>query len=269
LGHRLLEEPGAENLLILNDDRVAFTGGSLAILDAGRSRSLRSYLAAAVRQEPDRACQYLLRESYSTKACASQDELHRQFRQAEPFRDGGWSDRYASLQLANSLFVHWRLARQGGYRPKAHLLAFFLGLAAVERVARQLSPHRDALKLALGDLRIIAAAVDLRELAGPTRLRENAERLLPAMLELMHRIDDLAGLTEQEPPKVKSEMENPSAAGRRGTSWLLVSGLLLVLVAFALILAKLGGFWAEKTGAALFASLTALLLWIVVRGRAG
>ena len=49
----------------------------------------------------------------------------------------------------------------------------------------------------------------------------------------------------------------------------MVSGLLLLLVALGLILAKVGGVWAGETGAVLFAGIAALLLWIVVRGRAG
>ncbi len=260
-----------ENLLVLPGNRFVVTGGQFTRLEADAQANLLDYLTAVTREEPERACKLLLRETLSDFTAKSRDRLCQQFRQGESFRLGSWSDAYAGKRLADTLFVQWRLAHQAGLRAPPYLIAFYRGLFETELLARRLARYRDPLGEGLDDLRIISTAVRLRELLGPSRLKANLERFLPAMEELLQKVGD-AGLSVQD-GKLRTGDE-PEARSASPISWTFIGGVLALLVSLVVISNRLasvqpGGRWVEGVAALSFVALAAILLRKVHGGQSG
>jgi len=258
----------AEDLLLLPEDRFALTGGPLARLGAKSRRNLLDYMTAVAREEPDQACTLLLRENRSNGGEDLRDRLRPRFRQGEPFRQGSWSDAYAGKRLADTLFVQWRLAHQAGFRPPPHLVSFYRGLFGLELFARSMTRRRDPLGEGLEDFRVIAAAVRLRERLGPTQLKDNAERFLPVMEELLQRFGEVSLLVQQG----RVDENRGTATEPRRVSWTVVGGLLLLVVSVAvsadrIVTAQPSVNWIEGVAALGFVSLAAILLWNVRGGK--
>ncbi len=260
-----------ENLRVLSGNRFVVAGGQFTRLDTDTRASLLDYMTAVTREDPERACNLLLRETQVDFTVKSRDRLCQQFRQGEPFRLGSWSDAYAGKRLADTLFVQWRLAHQAGFRAPATLTAFYRGLLETELLARRLARYRDPLNEGLEDLRVISATVRLRELLGPSRLKANLERFLPAMEELLQKVGE-AGLSIQDGRQRKSD--EPEASSVSPISWTFIGGVLALLVALAVISNRLvsaqpGGRWVEGVAALGFVALATILLKKIHRGQKG
>jgi predicted unusual protein kinase regulating ubiquinone biosynthesis (AarF/ABC1/UbiB family) len=259
--------------LLLDDDRFAITGGELTALTATVRENLLDYLIAARKEEPDHAATYLLQEVKAAEDAASRDRLRMLLRQAEPFRDGGWSDQFAGQRLADSLLVQWRLCRRAGYRPGRHMLAFWRGLFALELITRRLAPEQDSLKQGVDDLRLVAAAAHLRRELGPSRFATNLEQTAPVLQELMVRGDEVARLLEQGRLKInlasepeREESSKPMSRWRATISLLLVL-IVLVLLSHRLTLTQLDPTWIQRAAAATYTGVAVIVLWLVARGR--
>jgi predicted unusual protein kinase regulating ubiquinone biosynthesis (AarF/ABC1/UbiB family) len=259
--------------LLLDDDRFAVTGGELTTLTAKARENLLDYLIAARKDEPDHAATYLLQEVKAAEDAATRDRLRMLLRQAEPFRDGGWSDQFAGQRLADSLLVQWRLCRRAGYRPGPHILAFWRGLFALELLTRGLAAEQDSLKQGVDDLRLVAAAAHLRKELGPSRFAANLEQTAPVLQELLVRGDEVARLLEQGQLRIKLASEtDKDEASQPGSRWRVTFSLLLVLVVLVVVshrlnLTRLDPGWVQSVTAATYAGAAAIVLWLIVRGR--
>jgi predicted unusual protein kinase regulating ubiquinone biosynthesis (AarF/ABC1/UbiB family) len=190
LGSRFPVEPSAENIKILPDNKIAFCDGPLASLPVDAKTNLWDYLIAVATENPDRACSSLLKEMVKGKRSISEDELQRRFRQLVPFRDSEWAFGSENDNLADHLFLHWRLTCRSDYRPRAHLPAFYRGLFALATVSQQLASHRDALRDAFQNIRILAGAERLRQIFSTPQLGEQMDAYLGIMLDLPQRFDE-------------------------------------------------------------------------------
>ena len=270
LGPVYPEGPFDEEVLVLRDGRLALTGGLFGRLEKSRQRDLLRYLTAVAKDEPNRACDLLLDQCGEAGSATPRARMRRLFRQAEPFRTAGWSRHYAGQRLADTLFVHWRLARKNGYRIEAPMEAFTRGLFAVEQQGRRIAPERDGLRQGLNDVRIIAGAVRMREYFGPTQLQENLHQLVnTASLALRRAADATRAETAAAKHDSDRHRQPPQAKSRRNLPFV-AAGLLLVLAAGAIVAERLpaAGSDAAQSGplGALFYSLVALLLfWYVER----
>jgi ubiquinone biosynthesis protein len=258
-------DPRPENILLLPDRQLAFTGGSFASLTAEVKTNLFDYLIASVTQDPDRACSRLLGEMKRVRGAASEDELRHRLRQVVPFRDGGWSNSGDSRSLAEYLFVHWRLAREYGYRPQPHLLSFCRGLFQVAATARRLAPNRDLLLEGLQDLRLNMVFAQFREMMSLGQLGDSVDRYAALMTELPERLDDALTLAAGGHIRLKPEKTERAAPRSRRNSSAVVFALLLLMTAVALwshhLSASTGAkVWVERVGAVAFLLLGALLL---------
>ncbi len=262
-----IEGPMMENIGVLPEDVFVITGGSFTRIKQETRINLLDYLAAVAREQPDRACDLLLGETCESGDTEIREDLRSRFRQGEPFRLGSWSEAYAGRRLADNLFVQWRLAHQAGVKPRPELLAFYRGLFDLERVAQRFAQRRDPLGEALGDVRIISAAVRLREQLGPSQLRSNVERFLPLIGDLLQKMDELGPLVKQGRLHVNFEAGDRNGGGTaHSLSWTFVLGLLLLLVSVAVIgrrltSVQLAGVSVEGLAALGFAGLAAVLLW--------
>lgn len=260
----LPEGPMEENLCLLEDGRIAVTGGLFTSLGRKTRRGLLGALIATSRGDPDRACDHLLRACNADLEDIDDDRLQVLFRQAEPFRDGGWNEDYRGRRLADTLGVQWRLMRREGVDIPPQVVAYLRGLHQVETCARRLDPDHDAFAEAVDDLGVVAAASRLRETLSVRRVRGVIEATVPVLQELAERADTLGAAPEEDSNHSKSK------ATSRKQSWSEIAGLLLLMVATVisaqgLRAAGIGGGWLEALSTTLFVILAGTALWRVWR----
>jgi len=260
----LPEGPVEDNMWLLDDGRIAVTGGLFTSLGRRSRRGLLDSLIATSRGDPDRACDHLLRACNAGLDDSDLDRLQVLFRQAEPFRDGGWSEDYRGRRLADTLCVQWRLIRSDGVDIPPPVVSYIRGLYQVETCARRLDPDHDAFAEAVNDLGVVAAASRLRETFSVRRVRGMLEATVPVLQELAEKADKLG--TE---PADNSNGSKAQPANRK-REWSEVAGLLLLMVATVisaqgLRAAGFSGGWLEATSTALFVILAGTALWRVWR----
>jgi len=252
-----VELRGAETLLPVGDG-VIFTGGQFARPAASQQANLLGYLTAAADRDPDEAATHLLREMVATGP-AGEEEIRLLLRQVVPFRDGAWSA--GGDSLAEHVAVHWRLAAEGGFRPRLHLLGFLRGFIAVAAVCRRLAPERDLMQEALHEVRLAASASRFQEMLTARQLRDSLERYAVLMSELPQRLDD--ALTRLAAPPSGPP---PAASGDervRRQPALIVAAFVLATATVAALAHQLtaaGAAWVEKPAAVLVVVLGALTL---------
>jgi ubiquinone biosynthesis protein len=260
----LPEGPAEENMCLLGDGRVAITGGLFTSLGRRSRRGLLEALIATSRGDPDRACDHLLRACNTELEDSDHDRLQVLFRQAEPFRDGGWNENYFGRRLADTLCVQWRLMRREGVDIPPPVVAYVRSLYQVETCARRLDPDHDAFAEAVNDLGVVAAASRLRETFSVRRLRGILEAAVPVLRELGDTVERVGAASDEKSDKATSKRTAP----RR--EWSEIAGLLLLMVATVisaqgLRAAGIGAGWLEATSTTLFVVFAGIALWRVWR----
>lgn len=261
----LPEGPIEDNLRLLDDGRVAVTGGLFSSLTRRRRDDLLEAIVATSHGDPDAACAHLLRACDADLDAADNDRLQVLMRQAEPFRDGGWSGSYRGRRLGETLNVQWRILRREGVELPASVVAFLRGLHEIDRCAQSLDPDHDALDEAVEDLSLVAATSRLRETLSVSRLRGTLEAAVPVLRELVDRADHLANSR----PMVDTPSQKSRDHKRR--EWIETGGLLLIMIAtviaaYGLRVAGIGGSWSQGFATGLFLVLAASILWRSARG---
>jgi predicted unusual protein kinase regulating ubiquinone biosynthesis (AarF/ABC1/UbiB family) len=256
----LPEGPTEPNLSLLEDGRIAVTGGLFTSLGRKPRRRLLDALIATSRGDPDRACECLLSACKADLEEDDHDRIQVRFRQAEPFRDGGWSESYRGRRLADTLYVQWRLLRREGVDIPQSVVSYLRGLNEVEMCARRLAPDYDSFADAVDDLGVVAAASRLRDAFSVRRVRGVLEATVPVLRELAQRADTLGTATDEDSNGSK---EKPATRRR---VWSEVAGLLLLMVttvvfAEALRTAGIGGDWLQVGATGFFVALAGLALW--------
>ena len=254
------EGPAEENLCLLEDGRIAVTGGLFTSLSRRSRRGLLDGLIATSRGDPDRACDHLLRACNAELESADHDRLQVLFRQAEPFRDGGWDANYSGRRLADTLSVQWRLMRREGVDIPQPVVAYIQSLYQIESCARRLAPDHDSFADAVDDLGVVAAASRLRETFSVRRFRGVLEATVPVLQEMAERADRLSAASDEN-----SNGSKPRSSTRK-REWTEIGGLLLLMVATVisaqgLRAAGIGGGWVQATSTALFIMLAGTALW--------
>lgn len=262
----LPEGPIEENMSLLDDGRIGVTGGLFSSLGRKPRRNLLDALIATSRGDPDRACDQLLDACKADLKSSDRDHLQVLFRQAEPFRDEGWSDSYHGRRLADTLFVQWRLIRREGVEIPQPVVAYLRGMHMIETSARRLAPDSDGFADAVDDLGIVAAASRLRETLSIRRVRGVVEAAVPVLRELgdaAHKLGE---------PSNGDSAETSSEHSPKRPRWTEIAGLLLLMVATvvsgqALRAAGIDGGWIPTVTTGLFVVLAAAVLWRIWRPR--
>ncbi len=251
----------AGELLQLADGRIGICGGTFGRIDPELRVDLLRFLVAAATSRPDRVCALLPAISTRSRGALSYRKLYHQLRQAEPFRTGGWSDSHPGERCADTVLIYSRLARQAGHPLLPQAATFARALLCLERHAEALAPSRDGLRQGLDDLRVIAAAVRLREQLGPGAFPETVYRLVETGTAVLERVADSArpaAHQAQEPREPKHDM--PASALAAGL--LMASLVLLVHAALgALDLAPPG----EALAAGTYLGAGLVGVWILSR----
>ena len=261
----LPEGPIEDNLRLLDDGRVAVTGGLFNTLAKKRRGDLLDAIVATSNGDPDAACEHLLRACDAKLDPLDHERLQVLMRQAEPFREGGWSGSYRGRRLGETINVQWRMLRREGVELPSAVVAFLRGLYEIDRCAQVLDPDHDALDMAVEDLSLVAATARLRETLSVSRLRGTLEAAVPVLRELMDRADHLATADSAAGARSKT-----SSAGQR-RNWTAIGGLLLIMIAtviaaHGLRVAGVGGTWSQGFATGLFSVLAVAILWLCLRG---
>ncbi|HVT60568.1 MAG TPA: AarF/UbiB family protein [Thermoanaerobaculia bacterium] len=258
-----LRETGVQ---LLPSGQLSFLAGPFTRLAAAAQSNLRDFLVAVASGEPDDACAYLLRETARQDEAASEAQLGSRLRQIVPFRDGAWSA--SGESLAEHLFVYVRQARECGYWPRPHLVAFLRGLCAAASVARRLSPEGDALREGLQEVRLLAGMTQVRQAIDPAHWGSHLDRYAAAFVEMPQRLNELLMLADEGRARVRSERLDEAlprrSQGMRSAALLMLMAV-VVLVMHRLAGSGLSGAWPEAIAGLVFLVLGGLLL----RGAAG
>jgi hypothetical protein len=183
------------------------------------------------------------------------------FRQVVPFRDGGWTGG-AGLTLAEHLFLHWRIASEHGYAPRAHLVPLYRGLFSVAALAQRVSPDTDAMLEALRDVRLMSGLAQLREMVGLEGMGDRAERYASLMTELPQWLDESLTLASGGGARMRVRVGETESERRRKNSAASVMSLLAVVVSLALLLraAAGGAVWLQRAAVVVFTLCGVMLL---------
>ncbi len=263
LGQPFPVTPAGRDVLILPDYRIAFTGGAFEALPEASKENLRQYLFLTAKQDPDLACSFLV-EELDGPTGAGAEELRDRFRQAAPYRDGGWGDGGSSL--AEFLFLHWRLATGRGLRPRPAIARFYRGLFTLAAGTRRLSPDRDPLAVGLDEFHLLAGLDELRNLVSPREATGNLSAVAAAIIELPRKLDE--ALTQISGPRSKLTIEFTESRARSRQRNRAVKAIALGLVLAAVLLlaeflqaAGIGGPWTERAAALSILLIGGYLLW--------
>ena len=263
MGSRFPVEPSPENILLLPDRQIAFTGSQFASLEPEAKSNLLAYLTAASAEDPDRAGSSLIREMGNAGQRSREEELRQRFRQIVPFRDGGWSMTGDCDSVAERMFVQWRIAGECGFQPLAHLVSFHRGLFLIAAAVRQLSPERDPLPREIEEVRLMELLGQFEDIVGLRQLGNNLDRYAGMMMDLPRKLDEVLTLAAEGGARVRLRVTESANQRGQKNSLAVVIALLLVLASVALLshrLAAVSAVWGEPAGAILFVVIGALLL---------
>jgi predicted unusual protein kinase regulating ubiquinone biosynthesis (AarF/ABC1/UbiB family) len=228
-------EPRLESIVLLPNNQIAFTRGVFSSLPAEAKANLCDYLMAALIEDPHKACAILLREMKEERNLGAENELEHRFREAVPFRDGGWSSDGSGDSIAERLFLHWRFAKDCGYEPRTHLVPFYRGLFLIANAARQLTRAGDSLSEAMEEVRAISLLSQLRNMMGANYIYNSLGRHAAMMAEIPTKFDEALTLAAEGGVRLNLQVTESAEQLKRKNSSAAGVALLLVLAAIVVL----------------------------------
>jgi predicted unusual protein kinase regulating ubiquinone biosynthesis (AarF/ABC1/UbiB family) len=270
LGKQFPVELRPEDVMLLPNKQIAFTGGVFASSPSDAQKNLWHYVMATSTEAPDRACSYLLREIEQKGRPIDEDELRYRFREIVPFRDGGWRGSSDSSSLTEHLFVHWKLLSERGLRPQRHLLYFYRGLFQTLACVRRFAPDNDPLLEGLQDVRTIMMLEQFQEMLELHALSDRLDKYGTVMMELPPKFDHALTLMAESYARLPLQGATTTQYRGQHNSSAVVIALLLMLAAVVLLshhlaTSAIAGGWVERGSALAFVVLGALVLRAVSR----
>ena len=263
LGSQFPVEASLEDIAILPSKQIAFANGLCRGLPLEAKKNLLNYLIAVSTANPDQACSWLLREIRAAGHAVDENALLYRFREVMPFRDSEWRSDFGNAGIAEDLFVHWRLVREHGFRPRSHVTDFYRGLFQLTTWTRQFTLYRDPLRNALQDLQALDMFTRFQDIMTPQHMRNSLEQYITLMMRMPQQFDE--ALTFMSEHKM-----HPKSRVSEGSSFVLVLVLLLTLGTVVLLSHHISTVvdakeWVENISAILFLVLGVLLMRAVSR----
>lgn len=252
----------AANVIVMENNQIAFTDASFASLGTQTQMNLRRYLWSAALDQPDRAADFLLEEFNSSK---EERKFRQQLRQIVIFRDSEWNLKEINGQLLNLLITQWRVACECGLQPRSHLPSFYRGLFNIAKMAGRIAPDGDVLVEGLEDARLLANLSPFQEMMDIKHFGANADKFGALMLELPHQFDEILRTNtlnqKIESRGQKREKKNPKSS---------VTALMLFMAAIVIVAPQLSvianqSVWTGRIGVIVFVLCGAWLLRLVGR----
>lgn len=211
----------ASRAVPVGEDGVAFEGDRAVPLGTGHRVRLWDYLRAVAAHDSDRALRALWPLLEGPAGAGDHGiELRARFRQAIPFRDGGFEQ--PGETLTEYVMLHWRWLHRLGYRLPAGPQAFFRGLFWISHRgmdARHELDERDPLERGLDALQWISGFRQLDRLTEPAELQAMSEGLGAALLQLPQLVDLLLDSDEAPAPGARGQGPGVSAHGESGAGF--------------------------------------------------
>lgn len=247
LGRTFPEEPAPADFLIAGRRQVALGGRLFTSLTTDAQVTIQGYLVAVAAGDPDLAIRYLTRELIPGRS-ADAAGFQRRIRHA-------WSvdsDAAGGSELMAQLLLHWRIAVEHGYQPKARLASFYRGCLAAVSAATAMGAEADVLRDTLEALQIRMIASQVEALTGVSpstarSVREAGWRFVTTL--------------------ASGPIASDRGTGGSGLPVSVVGSLLLALTAVGMAMPSLvssGAAWADPAGAAVFAAIGAVTLFLII-----
>ena len=270
MGQRFPVELRLEDLMLLPNKQIAFTGGVFTSLPAEAKNNMWRYLIAAATEEPDQACMSLLREVIPDGASVDVDELRYRFREIVPFRDSRLSSGGASNSLADYLLIHWQLISERGLRPKTHVTRFYRGLFNTVETTKSLIDTDDPLLKGLQDVRTIEMLEQFQKVMEFDEMSSNFDKYAAIMMQMPRKLDAVLTWGAESSARQKLQSTRPSQHHRDRSGMAVIISLSLVLVAVVVLSHHLAAVtvadvWVDRIGAIVFVVFGALMLRMVSR----
>ena len=254
-----------QDVMLLPNKQLAFTGGTMMALAADTKRNLWSYMIATTNEQPDTACVALLQEIRDVHQSVDEDELRYRFREVVPFRDSQWRSYGVSNSLVEYLFVHWKLFSERGLRLHPGLISFYRGLLHTSEAARQIPAYGDPFLDGLKDVRTAVTINQFQDMLAMDQLGEQVEKYITLLIELPAKLDRALSYAAenavlQQPPRT------PSGRQRNRSQPSAVFIALLLLIAAVVLLSRyltaqgIGGTWLDTVTVIMFIALGGLML---------
>jgi predicted unusual protein kinase regulating ubiquinone biosynthesis (AarF/ABC1/UbiB family) len=234
LGRFFPVEVGGDNVTLLPDGRLAFTGVCSSVPLAGKTH-LWEYLLAASADDPDRACTHLFSLLEKDQRVVAEDDLRHRFRQAVLFRDGDRRRTDGGESLGELLRVHRRFAEAAGCRAPVYLSRWYRALFLVQEAALPLAPGKDSLRGGLENVRVMAALGNFRELLSLAQWNYNLEQYAPVLLDLPNKVDEVLSLLAGGAARMQLQWREAESNRRHRNARARAVALLLALAGAALL----------------------------------
>lgn len=247
LGRTFPEEPAPADFIIAGRRQVALGGRLFTSLTTDAQVTIQGYLVAVAAGDPDLALRYLARELVPGRS-ADVAGFQRRIRHA-------WSvdsDAAGGSELMAQLLLHWRIAVEHGFQPKARLASFYRGCLAAVSAATALGAEADVLRDTLEALqiRLIASQVEALTGVSPSTARSVREAGWRFVTTL-----------------ASGPIASDRGTGGSGLPMSVVGSLLLALTAIGVAMPSLvasGATWADPVGAGAFAAIGAVTLFLII-----
>lgn len=228
---------GAENVILTDDKRIAFTDCAFSKLEPETQFNLRRYLTAALTEQIDRAADFWLKE-FAAYRKADELNLRRHLRQIVVFRDSDWYQIGLHGEMLDLLILQWRAATENGFKPMSDLPSFYRGFFGAAGCSERLAPNGSSLIEGLEDARLLANLSDFGNLLSVQRLASDAGKYGSVMYDLPGRIDEFLRNDQAVEPRKISKPARKTAG--------LTMAVMLLAGAVVLLAPKLSAMFEES-----------------------
>ena len=245
-------------------DGMFVATGALARLPPAAGAHLTEYLLAVAADSPDRACDALVHDLTPLDDAAPLDEVARAFRRLVPFRDDRSCD--SGSEVADCVFLQWRVATRHGWVPATYLVPFYQGLFGLVTAMRDETGGRDVVAEAVCGLRFDAGVRYIEEWTRNLDMTSAMERHMLLLMQLPGKLDRLLTIAADGTVRVQvGAADRPRSRYSRAR----FAVALLLVVLSAALLAGVPGIDARSDAAQSigFVAAGALLVWAVGRVR--
>ncbi len=248
LGRAFPEEPAPADFIVAGRRQVALAGRLFTTLPSDAQLTVQGYLVAVAAGDPDLAIRFLMRELVAGRA-ADATGFERRIRHA-------WSvdaDAAGGSELMAQLLLHWRIAVEHGYQPKARLASFYRGCLAAVSAATAMGAEADVLRDSLEALQLRLMAFQVEAVTGVSPSTARSVR------EAGWRF-----VTTLASGPIASDR---AGAGGPGAPMFVVGSLALSLLAIGVAMPSLiasGATWADPVGAAVFAAVGVVAIGMIL-----
>jgi hypothetical protein len=223
-GRRFPTDFCPDDVVVLADTRLGWTGGTFATTSTSVKENIWKYLLAAALDEPDECYRQLMKLTYEEHAEPRDKDLLSALRQVVVFRQPDDNPLHCDLTLR--LLRQLQLLREAGYKPIDPLVQFYRGLFSTLDAEHKMGTGSEPLSAAIEEVWAQAILTPFRQVLRFDRLTDRLAKWSIAMFAFPSTVDQFLDTEHNEatPPDRSRQLE------RQGDSRSLSAILLLTTV---------------------------------------